>query len=94
MRSASEDERLRLIRAHPELAGRAELTDESTCEQKGACFAQRNVEEFKRMQDTLYEPFAMGRFPRSAKTRRAAIAAEKARPFCSKRGVPWQAFPS
>ena len=40
VRSAGEDERLRLISAHPELAGRAvvrgELTDESTLEQKGA----------------------------------------------------------
>ena len=55
VRSASEDERLRLIRAHPELAGKAavrgELTDESTREQKGAGLDQCNVEEFGRMQD-------------------------------------------
>jgi 2-oxo-4-hydroxy-4-carboxy-5-ureidoimidazoline decarboxylase len=55
VRSASEDERLRLIRAHPELAGKAavrgELTDESTREQKGAGLDQCNVEEFERMQD-------------------------------------------
>jgi 2-oxo-4-hydroxy-4-carboxy-5-ureidoimidazoline decarboxylase len=55
VRSASEEERLRLIRAHPELAGRAavrgELTDESTREQKGAGLDQCNVEEFERMQD-------------------------------------------
>jgi 2-oxo-4-hydroxy-4-carboxy-5-ureidoimidazoline decarboxylase len=55
VRSASEDERLRLIRAHPELAGKAavrgELTDESTREQKGAGLDQCSVEEFERMQD-------------------------------------------
>jgi 2-oxo-4-hydroxy-4-carboxy-5-ureidoimidazoline decarboxylase len=55
VRSASEDERLRLIRAHPELAGRAavrgELTDESTREQKGAGLDRCSVEEFERMQD-------------------------------------------
>ena len=55
VRTASEDERLRLIRAHPELAGKAavrgELTDESTREQKGAGLDQCNVEEFERMQD-------------------------------------------
>ena len=55
VRSASEQERLRLIRAHPELAGKAavrgELTDESTREQKGAGLDQCNVEEFERMQD-------------------------------------------
>jgi 2-oxo-4-hydroxy-4-carboxy-5-ureidoimidazoline decarboxylase len=55
VRSASEDERLRLIRAHPELAGKAavrgELTDESTREQKGAGLDQCTVEEFERMQD-------------------------------------------
>ena len=55
VRTASEEERLRLIRAHPELAGRAavrgELTDESTREQKGAGLDQCSVEEFERMQD-------------------------------------------
>src|SRR5512133_1307949 len=55
VRSASGDERLRLIRVHPELAGRAavrgELTDESTREQKGAGLDQCNVEEFERMHD-------------------------------------------
>jgi 2-oxo-4-hydroxy-4-carboxy-5-ureidoimidazoline decarboxylase len=44
-----------MIRAYPELAGKAavrgELTDESTCEQKGAGLDQCNVEEFERMQD-------------------------------------------
>jgi 2-oxo-4-hydroxy-4-carboxy-5-ureidoimidazoline decarboxylase len=55
VRSASDDERLRLIRAHPELAGKAavrgELTDESTREQKGAGLDQCSPEEFERMQD-------------------------------------------
>jgi len=55
VRSASEDERLRLICAHPELAGRAavrgELTDESTREQKGAGLDRCSAEEFERMQD-------------------------------------------
>ena len=55
VRAASEEERLRLIRAHPERAGtaavRGELTDESTREQKGAGLDQCNVEEFERMQD-------------------------------------------
>lgn len=55
VRSASDTERLRLIRAHPELAGKAavrgELTDESTREQKGAGLNQCTPEEFARMQD-------------------------------------------
>jgi len=55
VRNASVDERLRLIRAHPELAGKAavrgELTDESTREQKGAGLDQCSPEEFERMQD-------------------------------------------
>ena len=55
VRGASEEERLRLIRAHPELAGRAavrgELTEESTREQKGAGLDQCSPEEFERMQD-------------------------------------------
>lgn len=52
---AAEDERLALIRAHPELAGKAavrgELTEESTREQKGAGLDQCSPEEFARMQD-------------------------------------------
>ena len=55
VRDASHDERLRLIRAHPELAGKAavrgELTDESTREQKGAGLDRCSPEEFERMQD-------------------------------------------
>lgn len=55
VRAATETERLTLIRAHPELAGKAavrgELTDESTREQKGAGLDQCSAEEFDRMQD-------------------------------------------
>ncbi len=52
--SASIDEQLTLIRAHPELAGRAairgELTPESTREQQGAGLAACTPEEFARLQ--------------------------------------------
>ncbi|RJF95311.1 2-oxo-4-hydroxy-4-carboxy-5-ureidoimidazoline decarboxylase [Noviherbaspirillum saxi] len=55
VRSASEAERLQLIRAHPELAGKAavrgELTEESTREQKGAGLDQCSAEEFAQLQD-------------------------------------------
>ncbi|WP_019142859.1 2-oxo-4-hydroxy-4-carboxy-5-ureidoimidazoline decarboxylase [Noviherbaspirillum massiliense] len=55
VRSASQEEQLALIRAHPELAGKAavrgELTEESTREQKGAGLDQCSPEEFARMQD-------------------------------------------
>jgi len=51
---ASADEQLALIRAHPELAGRAsirgELTAESTREQQGAGLASCSPEEFARLQ--------------------------------------------
>ena len=51
---ATIDERLVLIRAHPELAGRAairgELTPESTREQQGAGLAACTPEEFARLQ--------------------------------------------
>ncbi|HJV84127.1 MAG TPA: 2-oxo-4-hydroxy-4-carboxy-5-ureidoimidazoline decarboxylase [Noviherbaspirillum sp.] len=54
VRQASEEERLRLIRAHPELAGKAavrgELTEESTREQKGAGLDQCSTEEFAQLQ--------------------------------------------
>lgn len=54
VRNAPEPERLQLIRAHPELAGKAavrgELTEESTREQKGAGLDQCSPEEFERMQ--------------------------------------------
>jgi allantoate deiminase/N-carbamoyl-L-amino-acid hydrolase len=51
---ASVEEQLALIRAHPELAGRAairgELTPESTREQQGAGLAACSPEEFSRLQ--------------------------------------------
>jgi beta-ureidopropionase / N-carbamoyl-L-amino-acid hydrolase len=53
--SASLDEQLALIRAHPELAGRAairgELTPESTREQQGAGLAACSPGEFARLQE-------------------------------------------
>lgn len=55
VRNASEEERIQLIRAHPELAGKAavrgELTEESTREQKGAGLDQCSAEEFAKLQD-------------------------------------------
>jgi 2-oxo-4-hydroxy-4-carboxy-5-ureidoimidazoline decarboxylase len=55
VRNASDEERLALIRAHPELAGRAavrgELTAESTREQKGAGLDQCSPDEYQRMQE-------------------------------------------
>ncbi|MFC7513638.1 2-oxo-4-hydroxy-4-carboxy-5-ureidoimidazoline decarboxylase [Herbaspirillum sp. GCM10030257] len=55
VRNASEAERIQLIRAHPELAGKAavrgELTEESTREQKGAGLDQCSAEEFAKLQD-------------------------------------------
>ncbi|MFT4172378.1 MAG: 2-oxo-4-hydroxy-4-carboxy-5-ureidoimidazoline decarboxylase [Rhodocyclaceae bacterium] len=54
MWSASQDEQMRLVRAHPELAGRAairgELTAESTREQAGARLDACSPEEFARLQ--------------------------------------------
>ena len=53
--NASRDRRLALIRAHPDLAGRAaisgELTDESTDEQSSAGIDQCTAEEFTQFQD-------------------------------------------
>ena len=54
VRIADEDARLTLIRAHPELAGKAavrgELTEESTREQSGAGLNQCSPEEFTELQ--------------------------------------------
>lgn len=54
MLAATEAEQLALIRAHPELAGKAavrgELTADSTREQSGAGLAQCTPEEFARLQ--------------------------------------------
>ena len=53
--NASRDRRLALIRAHPDLAGRAavagELTEESTDEQSSAGIDQCTPEEYARFQD-------------------------------------------
>jgi 2-oxo-4-hydroxy-4-carboxy-5-ureidoimidazoline decarboxylase len=55
MRSASRGQQLALIRAHPELAGRAavrgELTNESRGEQNGAGLDACSPEEFERLQN-------------------------------------------
>jgi len=55
VRTALIDEKLTLIRAHPELAGKAamrgELTAESTREQRGAGLDQCSPEEFAQVQD-------------------------------------------
>ena len=55
MHAASREERLALIRAHPELAGRAmvrdELTADSTREQGGAGLTRCSPEEFARLTD-------------------------------------------
>jgi len=54
MTQASHEEQLALIRAHPELAGKAAvagtLTDESTREQSGARLDKCSAEEFARLQ--------------------------------------------
>lgn len=55
MRQASDDQKLALLRAHPELAGRAmarrQLTAGSTAEQAGAGLDCCSPEEFARLQD-------------------------------------------
>ncbi len=55
MHEASRDEQLALIRAHPELAGRAmvrrELTTDSASEQSGAGLDRCSPEEFARLTD-------------------------------------------
>ncbi len=55
VRHAGEEECVLLIRAHPELAGKAavrgELTEESTREQKGAGLDQCSAEEFAQLQE-------------------------------------------
>lgn len=57
---ASDEEKLALLRAHPELAGKAavrsELTEESTGEQAGAGLDQCTPEEFERFM-TLNEEY-------------------------------------
>ena len=51
IREAPEAERLRLIRAHPDLAGRAAMAEESRKEQAGAGLDRLTPEEFARFTD-------------------------------------------
>ncbi len=64
---ASADERLALIRAHPELAGRAavrdELTTESRREQAGAGLSECSSDEFARLTELNARYRARFRFP-------------------------------
>ncbi len=48
---ASDDEKLSLIRAHPDLVGRAPLTPESKSEQAGAGLGELSPEETERFQE-------------------------------------------
>lgn len=65
--NASDAERLALIRAHPELAGRAavrgELTAESAREQAGAGLSECSPDEFARLTDLNARYLARFRFP-------------------------------
>lgn len=67
MRSAPHAQQLALIRAHPELAGRAavrgELTDESRGEQRGAGLDACSPEEFERLQQLNAAYLAKFGFP-------------------------------
>ncbi|WP_374332154.1 2-oxo-4-hydroxy-4-carboxy-5-ureidoimidazoline decarboxylase [Aestuariivirga sp.] len=51
IRAANRDARLALLRAHPDLATRAKLTDDSTKEQAGAGLNTLTAEEFARFTD-------------------------------------------
>lgn len=51
IRAANRDARLALLRAHPDLATRAKLTDDSTKEQAGAGLNTLTSEEFARFTD-------------------------------------------
>src|SRR5438128_884944 len=48
VRQANEDEKLALIRAHPDLVGEAVLTNESRAEQKSAGLADLSPDEIER----------------------------------------------
>jgi 2-oxo-4-hydroxy-4-carboxy-5-ureidoimidazoline decarboxylase len=64
---ASADERLALLRAHPELAGRAavrdELTPDSKREQAGAGLSECSPDEFARLTELNARYLARFRFP-------------------------------
>lgn len=51
IRAANRDAQLALVRAHPDLAGKAKLTDDSTKEQAGAGLNTLTAEEFARFTD-------------------------------------------
>ncbi|MCA3562288.1 MAG: 2-oxo-4-hydroxy-4-carboxy-5-ureidoimidazoline decarboxylase [Aestuariivirga sp.] len=51
IRAANRDAQLALVRAHPDLAGRAKLTDDSTKEQAGAGLNTLTADEFARFTD-------------------------------------------
>lgn len=51
VREAHEDEKLALIRAHPDLVGEAVLTNESKAEQKSAGLADLTPDEIERFRD-------------------------------------------
>jgi len=51
LRSANRDAQLALIRAHPDLADRARLTEDSSREQAGAGLTSLTAEEFARFTD-------------------------------------------
>lgn len=51
IRAANRDAQLALLRAHPDLATRAKLTDDSTKEQAGAGLNTLSAEEFARFTD-------------------------------------------
>ncbi|PZF78214.1 2-oxo-4-hydroxy-4-carboxy-5-ureidoimidazoline decarboxylase [Aestuariivirga litoralis] len=51
IRGANRDAQLALVRAHPDLAGRAKLTDDSTKEQAGAGLNTLTADEFARFTD-------------------------------------------
>ena len=65
--TASHEQKLALLRAHPDLAGKAamagELTDASTSEQAGAGLDQLNEEEFQRFQTINDSYKAKFKFP-------------------------------
>ncbi|MFN3375860.1 MAG: 2-oxo-4-hydroxy-4-carboxy-5-ureidoimidazoline decarboxylase [Burkholderiaceae bacterium] len=67
VRTASTEEQLSLIRAHPELAGKAmvskTLTAESTCEQHSAGLTECTPEEFERLQQLNRDYNARFGFP-------------------------------
>jgi 2-oxo-4-hydroxy-4-carboxy-5-ureidoimidazoline decarboxylase len=67
VRGAAEDAQLALIRAHPELAGKAavrgELTADSTAEQSGAGLNQCSPQEFARLQELNHAYNAKFGFP-------------------------------